>query len=302
MEVLIFGAGAMGSLLGGLLSIRQHVVLVGRRDHMEAIEAHGLRITGKTQRIVRPRAATRVPPGAHPNLVIVATKAYDTSAAMTRLKPFTDSALFLTLQNGLENAEVIARSARRVVVGTTAHGVTSLGPGEIRHAGVGDTTIGPWKGVGREDVVRVRDVLDEAGIPTRISEDIRSELWAKLVVNAAINPLAALADVPNGRLVHDADLARILDEIGREAASVAQAEGVRLDADATLRRTRLIARRTAANRASMLQDLDRHRRTEVEAITGAVVRAAARHGIDVPLNQVLYALVRAREGGGDDPP
>lgn len=295
VDILVFGAGSMGSLVGGLLSVRQEVTLVGRADHMEAIRAHGLRITGKTARVVHPHAATRVPPGAHPDLVVVSTKAYDTAAAMVPLKRFANAAVFLTLQNGLENPDVIARAAKRVVAGTTSHGVTFLGPGEIRHAGVGETIVGAWRGVDHADVVRVRDVLDEAGIPTTVSDDIRADLWAKLVVNAAINPLAALSGVPNGRLVRDRDLARLLEEVGREALAVADAEGVHLDADAVLHRTRLIARRTAANRASMLQDLDRHRRTEVDAITGTILRAAARRGVDAPLNRALFALVRARE-------
>lgn len=298
VEILVFGAGAMGSLIGGLLSIRQDVTLVGRRDHMEAIRLHGLRITGKTVRLVHPKSATRVPGDAHPELVVVATKAYDTEAAMTSLKRFANSAVFLTLQNGLENPEVLARAARRVVAGTTSHGVTFLGPGEIRHAGIGDTTIGAWRGIDRDEVVRVRDILDEAGIRTRISEDIASDLWAKLVVNAAINPVAALAGVPNGRLVQDRALARLLEDVAREAIAVAQAEGASLAAEEVLRRTKLVARRTAANRASMLQDLDRHRRTEVDAITGAVLRAADRRGIEVPLNRALYALVQTREGAG----
>lgn len=297
----MFGAGAMGSLVGGLLSIRQQVLLVGRKEHVDAIKAHGLRITGKTARLVHPRAATRVPAGTHPDLVIVATKAYDTAAAMTRLKSFTDSALFLTLQNGLDNPDLIARTARRVVAGTTAHGVTFLGPGEIRHAGVGDTTVGAWKGAGGGDVIRVRDVLDEAGIRTQITDDIASELWAKVVVNASINPIAALAGVPNGRLIQDGDLARLLDEVGREALAAARADGAHLDAEGILRRTRLIARRTAANRASMLQDLDHQRRTEVDAITGAVLRAATRHQIETPLNRTLYALIRAREAEAGRP-
>ena len=215
---------------------------------------------------------------------------------MSSLKRFARSSVFLTLQNGLDNPDIISHTAERVIAGTTSHGVTLLGPGEVRHAGLGDTVIGPWKGVDRGEVIHVRDVLDEAGIRTRISEDVRSELWGKVVVNAAINPLAALASVPNGRLVQDRNLAGLLDEVGREALAVARAAGARLDAEEILRRTRLIARRTAANRASMLQDLDRHRRTEIEAITGAVLREAERHDIDAPLNRVLYALVRAREG------
>lgn len=295
MEILVFGAGAMGSLVGGLLSLRHDVVLVGRQDHVDAIRKRGLRITGKTVRLVHPRAATRVPPGFHPRLIFVSTKAYDTAGAMTPLRRFGRSSTFLTLQNGLDNPDIIARAADRVIAGTTSHGVTFLGPGEVRHAGIGDTVIGPWKGVDRNEVLRVRDVFDEAGIPATVSDDMRSELWGKVVVNAAINPLAALAGVPNGRLVQDRNLARLLDEVGREALVVAQAAGARLDADAILRRTRLVARRTAANRASMLQDLDRHRRTEIDAITGAILREAERHGLDAPINRAMYALVRARE-------
>ncbi len=286
----------MGSLLGGLLSIRHETVLVGRPEHVAAIRAHGLRIAGKTVRLVRPRVATRVPAGVHPEIVIVATKAYDTSEAMTSLRRFARTSVFLTLQNGLDNPDIIAHAADRVVAGTIAHGVTYVGPGEIRHAGIGDTIVGAWKGVGRDTVVRVRDVLDEAGIRTRISDDIRSDVWSKVVVNAAINPIAALADVPNGRLAQDRNLAGLLDDVARESLGVALAEGARLDVAEVLRRMHLIVRRTASNRASMLQDLDRHRRTEIDAITGAILRAADRHGIDAPLNRALYALVRAREG------
>ncbi len=295
MEVLVFGAGAMGSFFGGLLSVRQDVLLVGRREHMEAVRSHGLRISGKTVRLAHPRTATRVPSSAHPELVLVATKAYDTGAAMSALRRFARSAVFVTLQNGLDNADVIARTASRVVAGTTSHGVTFVGPGEVRHAGIGDTAIGPWKGVDRDDVVRVRDVFDEAGVRTRIMNDMRRELWAKLVVNASINPLAALAGVPNGRLVQDRGLAALLESVGREAVDVAHAEGIGLDADELVRRTRLVARRTAGNRSSMLQDLDHHRRTEIDAITGAILRAADRAGVDAPLNRALLALVEARE-------
>ena len=295
MRILVFGAGAMGSYFGGLLSVRQDVVLIGRKAHMDAVRTHGLRIAGKTVRLLRPRAATRIPDSANPDLILVSTKSYDTGAAMERLKRFADTALFLTLQNGLDNPDLIGRTARRVVAGTTAHGVTFLGPGEIRHAGVGDTTIGAWRGVDETDLVRVRDVFEEAGIHTRISRDVRSDLWSKLVVNASINPLAALAGVPNGTLVQDPILGQLLVEVCRETTVVAKADGARVEEQDLVRRTRLVARRTAANRASMLQDLDSARRTEIDAITGAVLRAAQRRGIEAPLNRALFALVQARE-------
>ena len=285
----------MGSFIGGLLSRRHNVLLIGRTEHVEAIRAHKLRITGKTSLIAKPHAATSVPQNARPDLVFVTTKAYDTPTAMVALQRLADRATFVTLQNGLGNAETIAKTARRVVAGTTAIGVTYVGPGEIRHAGIGDTVLGAWAHVGEADLVRLRDLLADAGIVTQVTSDVRTELWSKLVVNASINPLAAIAGVPNGRLVRDKRLLPVLETVCREAAAVARAEGAHVDAEELRHRTLLVAKRTAANRGSMLQDLDRHRRTEIDAITGSVVRAAARHRLPVPLNQALYAVVRARE-------
>lgn len=303
MRILVFGAGAMGSFFGALLSVRHQVTLVGREPHMRAIRAHGLRVTGKTAVVAHPNVATTVPRTAKADLVLVTTKAYDTAGAMRQLRPLAKGALFLTLQNGLDNPEVIARTARRVAAGTTSHGVTFLGPGAVRHAGVGDTTLGPWRGVTMEEAIHLRDIFADAGVRTRVTEDVATALWAKAVVNAAINPLAALAGVSNGTLVKDRRMAAVLDAIGREAVAVARADGAMIDPEEVLHRTVLVARRTASNRASMLQDLDRGRRTEIDAITGALLAAADRHGIKVPLNRALYALVRAREtarSGGVD--
>jgi len=295
VEVLVFGAGAIGSFFGGLLSQRHDVTLIGRAEHISVVKSHGLRVSGKTSIIAKPRAVMRVPQDAKPDFIFVTTKSYDTSKAMIALRPFADRAIFVTLQNGLGNAETIAKTARRVVAGTTAHGVTSVGPGEIRHAGVGETLIGAWSRVSESDLVRLRDLLADVGIVASVTSDIRTELWSKLVVNASINPIAALAEVPNGRIARDKRLLGVLGAVCREATAVAKAEGARVDEEELRHRTILVAKRTAANRASMLQDLDRHHRTEIDAITGSIVRAAERHQIPVPLNVSLYALVRARE-------
>ncbi|MGI0148971.1 MAG: ketopantoate reductase family protein, partial [Thermoplasmata archaeon] len=214
---------------------------------------------------------------------------------MVALQRLADRATFVTLQNGLGNAETIAKTAQRVVAGTTTIGVTFVGPGEIRHAGIGETVLGAWAYVDEADLVRLRDLLADAGIVAKVTSDVRTELWSKLVVNASINPLGAIAAVPNGRLVRDKRLLGVLDAVCREAVAVAKAEGAHVDTEELRHRTQLVAKRTAANRGSMLQDLDRHRRTEIDAITGSIVRAATRHRILVPLNQALYAVVRARE-------
>lgn len=295
VEILVFGAGAIGSFFGALLSQRHDVTLIGRAEHVSAIKSHGLRVSGKTSIIAKPRAATRVPQNEKPDFVFVTTKSYDTANAMIALGPFAERAIFVTLQNGLGNAETIARTARRVVAGTTAHGVTFVGPGEIRHAGVGETMLGAWSHVSESDLIRLRDLLADVGIVASVTSDIRTELWSKLVVNASINPIAALAEVPNGRIVRDKRLLGVLEGVCREATAVAKAEGARADEEELRHRTVLVAKRTASNRASMLQDLDRHHRTEIDAITGSIVRAAQRHRIPVPVNEALYALMRARE-------
>jgi len=295
VEILVFGAGAIGSFFGGLLSQRHDVTLIGRAEHISAVKSHGLRVRGKTAIIAKPRAATRVAQNARPEFVFVTTKSYDTANAMIALRPLADRAIFVTLQNGLGNAETIAKTARRVVAGTTAHGVTFVGPGEIRHAGVGETVLGAWTRVDESNLVRLRDLLADVGIVASVTSDIQTELWSKLVVNASINPIAALAEVPNGRLVRDKRLLGLIEDVCREATAVGKAEGAHVDEEELRHRTLLVAKRTAANRASMLQDLDRHRRTEIDAITGSIVRAAQRHRIPVPLNASLYALVRARE-------
>jgi 2-dehydropantoate 2-reductase len=295
VQILVFGAGAMGSFFGGLLSKNHDVILIGRPDHVKAIRTHGLRISGKTSMIARPEAATVVPSNARPDFVFVTTKAYDTAKSMSALAKFGDQSIFVTLQNGLGNAEAIAKTARRVIAGTTTVGVMFVGPGEIRHGGIGDAVVGPWSRVDETDLVRLRDILADAGIVVTVTSDIRTELWSKLVVNASINPLAAIAGVPNGRLVRDKRLLDVMDAVCREAVAVAKAEGAKTDGEELRHRTALVAKRTAANRGSMLQDLDRRHRTEIDAIVGPIVRAAARHRIPVPLSQALYAVVRARE-------
>src|SRR6266581_4075070 len=265
VEVLVFGAGAIGSFFGALLSQRHDVTLIGRGEHVSAIKSRGLRVRGKTAIIAKPRAAIRVPRTARPDFVFVTTKSYDTANAMLALRPFADRAIFVTLQNGLGNAETIAKTARRV------------GPGEIRHAGIGETMLGAWSGVDESNLVRLRDLLADVGIVASVTSDIRTELWSKLVVNASINPIAALAELPNGRIVRDKHLLAVVEMVCREATEVAKAEGARVDQEELRHRTLLVAKRTASNRASMLQDLDRHHRTEIDAITGSIVRAAEDH-------------------------
>ena len=295
VDVIVFGAGAMGSFFGGLLSRRNHVTLVCRKEHGDAIKRAGLRITGKTSIVARPDVTTTVAGVKSADLVVVSTKAYDTEAAARTLRKFAKTPLWLTLQNGPDNAAILAKVAKHVVAGVTSHGVTFLRPGEVRHAGIGETVIGGFAGITPDEVVRIQDLFDEAGIRTRIASDIRRDLWLKAVVNAGINPIAALTRLRNGYLASMPMLAAATMALTTEAAAVARAEGFDISDREASELAIKIARRTRDNRASMLQDVERARPTEIDAITGAVLRAAEKHRIPVPLNALMYSLVRGLE-------
>ncbi len=295
MRILVVGAGAMGSFLGGLLASRNDVTLVCRRPHADAIRRSGLRITGKTHIVARPHVVTSVRDTPKADLVLIATKSYDTEPAVESVRPLGRRSLFVTLQNGLDNPEVIARRARRVIAGTTGIGVTFLRPGEVRHAGIGDTVLGSFVGTTADDAVLVRDLFVEAGIPTEASPNIHRDLWLKVIVNCAINPLTAITRLKNGSIARTPWLAEAAASVCREAAAVARATGIDIDDAEAVNHMVTIARRTRENRSSMLQDVEARRRTEIDAINGAVVRAAAGHGIAAPLNAALYALVRGVE-------
>lgn len=301
MKILVFGAGALGSLFGGILSQKAEVTLVGREEHMRAIRDEGLNITGKTEMVVHPMAVTDLKGVEPPDLILVTTKSYDTDAAMKELTPFHNSSIFLSLQNGIGNEEVMNRYAQKVVGGVTSHGVTFLGPGRIRHAGKGHTTIGNFSGVSEQEIEDIKKLFVEAGIETTTSVDIRKEVWMKAIVNAVINPLTAITRLPNRCVLEIPDLEGLLHSICEEAVRVATAKGIQLELDEVVHRTREIARLTAENMSSMLQDVMRRKRTEIESINGAIVRYGEEEGVATPVNATIATLIRAIERGYDIP-
>lgn len=298
MRVLVFGCGALGSLFAGLLSRRHDVVLVARRAHVEAVRRDGLRITGRTEEVARPRAVERVEGETPPDVVLVTVKAYDTGEAMAALRPFWETSAFLSLQNGLGNEDLLAERAKRVLGGVTSQGVTFVKPGEVFHAGVGETAIGPYREAARGDAPGVVEAFQACDIPCRQAEDIHAELWVKAIVNASINPLTALLRVPNGAVARSATLRAIVEEVVEEGVRAAAAHEVLLGKGEVLGRVWATAEATAENRSSMLQDLEAGRRTEIAAINGALVERGSHKGIPCPANALLTRLVQAAEEAG----
>lgn len=298
MKIAVVGAGAMGSLFGALLAeAGQEVWLYDVwAEHVRAVNQNGLQIErqGNT-RTVRVNAATDPAKIGGADLVIIFVKSTQTEAAAETARTIAGpEGMVMTLQNGMGNADIIARSiaADRVLAGTTSHGATMLGAGRIRHAGIGPTIIGSWAatGLGRQRAQKIADDFNSAGIETQAVSDVHSVVWNKLLINIGINAVTALCGIKNGQLL-DLTVTRELSRRAvEEAMAVARARHVEINNDA-VDIVFKVAEATAANRSSMGQDVDNKRRTEIAAINGFIVQEAKRLGLEAPINFALTALI-----------
>jgi 2-dehydropantoate 2-reductase len=300
MKVVIMGAGAMGSLFGGLLSFSgEEVWLVDvRKENVDLINAVGITMEreGKIQ-IVGANATTDPASIGKADLVLLMVKTYHTEQAVSdALVLQNDDTVFLTLQNGLGNDEVICKKVdrKKVLVGVTGHGATLLGPGHIAHAGKGKTYLGALDPALESRVQEVARMFQEAEIETEVSSNIEDRIWDKLIVNVGINALTALTDMKNGALLDYPETLRLMEVLVREAMEVAKKKGVRIEGD-PVEKTKQAAEATRNNRSSMGQDFDYRRQTEIEAINGALVREGERLGVAVPVNQAITDLVKIIE-------
>jgi 2-dehydropantoate 2-reductase len=288
----------MGSWLGALLAHAGHdVTLVARREHAAVVAAHGLLVTGRTQIAARPKAVTKAADAPVPDLLVVAVKAQDTARAMHDAAPLLGARTqVLSFQNGLGNVETISQAvdARRVFVALTTHGVTFVEPGHVEHAGIGYFRVG--SPAGEHDAARrIAAEIAKAGLDVESTEQIVGEVWAKVVVNAAINPLTAITGLRNGALLQIPALRELMQRVVEEAVDVARAEQAPLPDEDLLARARRVAELTATNKSSMLQDVERGRPTEIDAICGEIVQRGLRRGVDTPVNLTLRALVKGIE-------
>jgi 2-dehydropantoate 2-reductase len=300
MKTVMMGTGAMGSLFGGLLTLAgEEVWLVGnRRDQIDTIRSAGLTFEEKGElRIIPMNATLDVTSVGKADLVIFFVKTYDTKVAVSdALALEKEDTIFLTLQNGLGNEEVICQKIdrKKVMLGVTGHGATYLGPGHIRHAGWGKTFIGELDHRITDRALRMTQMLCNARIETEVSSNIHDQVWGKLLVNVGINALTALTGFKNGQLLDYPESARLMERLVSEAAEVARGKGVHLEED-PIEKVRKAIEATKENRSSMGQDFDHRQKTEIDAINGAVAREAQPLGIPVPFNQAVADLVKAIE-------
>ena len=300
MKTVIMGAGAMGSLFGGLLNLSgEDVWLVDIwKENIDAMRSNGLKVEdrGKVQ-IIPVKATTDVASVGKADLILFFVKTYQTEKAVSDVLVLQkENTVFLTLQNGLGNEEAICKQVdrRKVVLGVTGQGATLLGPGHIRHAGWGKTYVGELDEKITDRVTQIAQVFRKAGIETEVSSHIHDLVWEKLLVNVGINALAALTGLKNGQLLDYPETVRLMEALVSEAVEVTRRKEIQIDEN-PMNRVKVVIEATRENRCSMGQDLDYKRRTEIDAINGAVVREAERLGILVPYNQMITDLIKVIE-------
>lgn len=296
MRVAVFGAGAIGSFYGGRLArVGTDVVLIGRGAHLEAVRRQGLTVDeGDGTFTVRVPATGDPAEAGRADLVLVCVKSAQTAAAAEAMRPLLhEDTLVLSLQNGVENEEVLARhlGARRVAGGVALVYVRVERPGVVRRYAGAPVEIGELDGAETERIQAVRRLFEAAGVPCTISRDLKATLWNKLIWNCALNGLTALTRSTLDRLMSSAGMRQVLRGVLEEAAAVARAEGVNLPPEA-VERWLAAAERMGPSRSSTLDDLEAGRPLEVDALNGEVVRRAERHGVPVPYNRLIYEALR----------
>ena len=301
-STVVVGAGAVGSFYGAMLARAGHAVtLVGRAPHVQAIADRGLRLHMSGQiHTVSLAASTDLAVAGGADLVLFCVKSPDTDGVARQLAPLLKpDALVISLQNGVDNAETLARHLTQAVAPAAVYVATAMpAPGEVHHHGQGHLVIGPINAAAAADAAlmsRLQSVVDlfaSAEVSVRVSPDVFGELWRKLIVNCAYNAVSGLTRQPYGRM---ADLPAIVDlqrAVVREAVAVAQAAGQTIDLDASMAAMAAIATTMPGQRSSTAQDMARGRPTEIDHLNGFVVRRGAELGVPTPLNQALHALVK----------
>ena len=293
MKIAVMGAGAVGCYYGGMLARAGHaVVLVGRPQHVAAIERDGLLLDTQTFREhVALAAATDAGGVAGAQLVLCCVKSTDTAAAAAAMAPhLAADAIILSLQNGVDNADRLQAALGREVLPAVVYVATEMaGPGHVKHHGRGELVIGP-----SPRSAELVQLFAAAGVPVQISDNVAGALWTKLIINCAWNALSAITQLPYGRVAAGAGIDQAMRDIVAECLAVAQAAGVTLPGDIH-RAVADIARSMPGQLSSTAQDLARGKRSEIDHLNGYVLRQGEALGIATPVNRALHALVRLLE-------
>jgi 2-dehydropantoate 2-reductase len=298
---VVGGAGAIGSIFGaGVAEAGNDTVLIDvAQTPVDVINARGLTIVDHEgrERIVRVRATTDPASVGPVDLVVMLVKCYRTDAAARLCADVVDSGTIIaSLQNGLGNEEILAEhfGPRRIVAGVTYNAGTVLADGVVAHTDVGRTILGPFQGAALDHATAVQELLASAGLEAHVSREIFAEIWKKLVINASLAPASALTGSHPGALDSSVEL---VEALAREAVDVARGLGHNVDPEERVQMLRRMLANSSGAKGSMTQDFEANRKTEIDAISGAIARAAEQAGMSAPLNKAMFALVKAHEHG-----
>jgi 2-dehydropantoate 2-reductase len=301
MKIGIIGAGAMGSVYGGLLGAAGNEVwlLDVWRGHIDAIRRQGITVNGASgNRRVRVHATTRPEDMGICDLVIIATKAHDTEAALENAAAVGPSTLVLTIQNGIGNAERIAKiiGPQNLLVGIAeGFGAYVVRPGEVYHHGWTMIHLGEYRTGLSKRTTRLAGVWKSAGFNVRVSKDIHSIIWGKLTRNVAFSAICTVAGLRIGQVIQNAGAWQIALACAREARDTALAKGIILPYKDPARWLKIFAAKIPDAKPSMLLDLEARRKSEIDALNGAVAKEAEAHGGRAPVNATMTTLVKTLE-------
>jgi 2-dehydropantoate 2-reductase len=294
MEIIVLGAGAIGSLYGAKLAATNDVTLIGRPEHVAAINAHGLRIEGLESQIVRVRAATAIDKLGENALVLLTTKVPDSAAAAASLAPLVrGDTTILSLQNGLGSEDIVRGALDGL--GVVLRGFTQFG-GVFKEPGVIEFLVRGYTVIEQHDrSAEIARVLSAANLDCRVSPDIRRDVWYKLIVNCVVNPITAIMGCEVGGIANPQllPLKRLVIE---ECLAVAAAQGITFDCDFVREIDDFF--RPSHNLSSTQQDLRRGRQTEIDYLNAAVVSLGRQHNLACPVNAALTAIIKAMEAKG----
>ena len=300
-RVCVGGAGVIGSLFAAFLSrVAEVSVLTRREEHARALREEGLRVSGRGDFVARVAAASSDPDALpEPELVILATKGNDLDALASRLAGRFADAILMPVQNGLGADAIVARHGDwRLLSSVTFMSGTRHADTHVEYVLDTATWIGPDRGTTGDDAREAAELVAASGLKAEAFDDLRPALWSKLIFNATVNAVAALTGLPHdyhfGQLERDTDLGHLVRDLIDEGKSVAAAAGVELKED-PWEMNMLATRRGFRHYPSMLEDVEARRPTEIDLITGALVREGGRHGVAVPLHTALLRLVKAKE-------
>jgi len=301
MKIVIVGPGAMGCLFGAFLSKSKEEIwlLDTNKERAAKINENGISLEGVSGSW-QAKVKTTANPGdiGVADLILICVKSFNTKQAIEQITPLLGKITkILTLQNGMGNIEVIAEltAEDRVIGGVTNEGATLIDIGKVHHAGRGQTIIGMIDGKTPVEMRGIREIFNKVGFDTRMSRDIKSLIWSKLIINVGINALTAITRLPNGKLTEFEGTKRILRDAVTEAARIAKRKRIKLIYDDPLAKVEAVCEGTSANLSSMLQDVLKKKHTEIDFINGVIVRLGQELGIDVPTNKFLVDLVKTIE-------